>query len=330
MRRILFLICLACLSLSACSSGTQNPQANILTRETFKINVDTWLGYAPLYLAKEKGFFGNVDVQMILTPDVAQRKIILERGENQAIAETVDMLVLDHDEGIHSVAVTGLDFSNGADGIVAVDSIKSIADLKGKTILVQKNYASEALLNYLLEKNGIGFKEVRTVDTEAGAAGAAFMAGKTDVAVTFQPWLSKASSREGAHLLISSKDAPGVIVDILSINEKYLKAHPEVVATVVRGWFTAVEYWKLHPEEANAIMAKTYSITPQEFADQITGIIWPSYEENVRYFSKDGEPNIFSVADTFVSIFLKTGQISAPPDLASAIDASVLQQLYAQ
>ncbi len=296
---------------------------------SFKINVDTWLGYAPLYLAKEKGFFGNADVSIDVSPDVAVRKTGIKSGNFQAIAETVDMLVLDRDEGVPTVAVSGMDFSNGADGIVAVDAVKTLQDLKGKTVLVQKNYASEALLNYLLEKNGIAFADVHTVDTEAGAAGAAFVAGKTDVAVTFEPWLSKAKDRGNGHILISSKDAPGVIVDILSIQKDYLTAHPEVVRDVVNGWFKAVEYWRAHTEESNAIMAKYYSDTPAEFADQISGIKWPTYEENVSYFTKGSTPSIYDTANTFVEIYKKTGQTQNDFDLDPAIDGSILQSLHA-
>lgn len=312
------------LTLAAC---TGNVTGDTTEKTVFKINVDTWIGYAPLRLAQEKGFFGDVDVQIVTTPDVAQRKLILARGENQAMAETVDMLVLDQDEEVPTVAVTGLDFSNGADGIVAVNDIKTIEDLKGKSVLVQKNYASEALLNYLLEKNGIAFSDVTTIDSEAGAAGAAFVAGKTDVAVTFEPWLSKATERGDGHILVSSADAPGVIVDVLSVQRDYLQAHPEVVKQVVSGWFQAVEYWKAHPEESNAIMAPYYQVTPEEFAEQVEGLEWPSLEENVTYFGDGSGSTIYDIADTFVQIFLKTGQIETAPDMKPGISASVLESI---
>lgn len=322
-----FLVPALVLALSACGGKLSGDVVGAKT--PFKINVDTWIGYAPLYLAQEKGFFDDVDVTIDVSPDVAQRKLGLKKGYFNAIAETVDMLVLDRDEDVPTVAVSGMDFSNGADGIIAIDSVKTIQDLKGKTVLVQKNYASEALLNFLLQKNNIAFADVKTIDTEAGAAGAAFVAGKTDVAVTFEPWLSKAKERGNGHILISSKDAPGVIVDILSVNKEYLTAHQDVVAKVVRGWFKAVEYWKAHTTEANVIMAKQYSDTPEEFADQISGLLWPSYDENVSYFKKDGKPNIYDTAGTFVDIFQKTGQIRSKPNMEPAIDGSILQNLHA-
>ncbi len=329
LRSILFFPLVTALVLAGCGSKLASDVSG--SKTVFKIVEDAWIGYAPLHLAQKKHFFDDVDVQMIVTPDVAQRNLILVRGDAQASAITVDMLVLSNDEKVPAVAVVGMDFSNGADGIVAVNAVKTIEDLRGKTVLVQKNYASEALLNYLLEKAGIPFNQVQTVDTEAGAAGAAFVAGKADVAVTFEPWLSKAKRRPGAHVLLSSRDAPGVIVDVLAVNREYLNAHPDVVAKVVKGWFRAVEYWKAHPAEANAIMAEFYQVTPEEFADQVSGLLWPSLEENVKYFDAASDSSIFDVADTFISIFRKTGQIAvdARPDMTAAVDASVLRSIHA-
>lgn len=308
--------------------GCNQQRASVLPAPSkVTMSVDTWIGYAPFYLAKEKGFFGDLDVEILVTTDVAQRKLMLATGKIDAIAQTVDQLVLDRSQGIPSTTVLGLDFSNGADGIIAVNSITSLNDLVGKTVLLQKNYASEALLNYLLQKNGIPFDAVTTIDTEAGAAGAAFVAGKTDAAVTFEPWLSKATQRKDGHVLLSSRDAPGVIVDILSVREQYLRDHPETVRALVQGWFKALQYWKEHTAESNEIMAKYYDVKPAEFAANVEGLIWPEGRENLAYFTPGNEPNIRDVTETFVQIFLKTGQIKSAPDLSTAIDSSILQSV---
>lgn len=327
LRRAGFAVAL-CLMLVAVAGCKTAPTANVSGEQAvFRINVDTWIGYAPLYLAEEKGYFEDVDVQIQLIPDVAQRKLAIARGDNEAIAETVDMLVLDQSEGVPTRAVMTLDLSLGADGIVATEDIKTLQDLVGQEVLVQKNYASEALLNYLLEENGIALDSVKTLDTEAGAAGAAFAAGQTKAAVTFEPWLSKAAEVQGGHVLISSKEAPGVIVDVLSVRADFLRDHPEVVKTVARGWYRALDEWKANPAESNVIMAKAYGITPEEFAANVEGLHWPSLAESTDYFAGAGSPNIHDIMDTFVRIFLKTGQVRTAPDLSQAVDASILESL---
>jgi NitT/TauT family transport system substrate-binding protein len=220
--------------------------------------------------------------------------------------------------------VTPMDISDGADGILAVEGINSIRDLKGKKIAAQKNFISEAFLNYLLIKEGLSPTDVEVIDTEGGAAGAAFVSGNVDVAVTFEPWLTKAKERRGGKLLISSKDVPGILVDVLLINEDYLRANKDTVAKVVRGWNRAVEFAKQNPAEANVIMAKYYKVTPEEFADYLTGVKWPSHEENTEYMTNGKAHEVGSV---FSEVFIKTGQVKQKPDLTLAIDSTVLQSL---
>lgn len=296
----------------------------------FNLSVNSWVGFAPFYLAQEKGIFKEegVDVNIVLMDDTAQRKAALLKGDVDGLADSVDLLVMERDEKVPAVAVMLNDLSNGADGILVDESIKTVKDLKGKKIAVQKNFVSESFLNYVLEKNGLTSKDATTVDTEAGAAGAAFVAGKVDVAVTFEPWLSKAKERKGGKILVTSADVPGVVVDILSMNENYLKKNPETTKKVMRAWFKALDLWKANPTEANAIMAKHYKITAPEFADMISGLKWPSIEENTAYFGKEsGQGEIFKVAKTFSDIFIRDSVTKTQPDLSVAINQTLINSL---
>lgn len=298
----------------------------------FILGVNTWVGFGPFWLAQEKGFFADegVDVEIVTLEDTAQRKAAMIKGDIDGIGDTVDLLVLARDEKVPSVAVMEVDVSNGADGILVAEGIRSIQDLKGKRVAVQRNFVSEAFLDYVLQKNNMLPTDVQKIDTEAGAAGAAFVSGNVDVAVTFEPWLSKAQERKGGgKVLVSSADEPGVIVDILTINENYLVENPEVVKKIMRAWFKAIDYWKENPQEANTIMARYYDVPPEEFADVISGLIWPSYEENIAYFGTSQNPGrIYEVANTFVNVFLKTSQIKSRPDMTKAINSQLLRELY--
>lgn len=296
---------------------------------TFVLSVNTWVGFGPFWLAQEKGFFAdegvNVEIQTI--EDVAQKKAAMLAGRIDGVGDTIDSFVLAKDEGVPVTLVAELDGSNGADGILTLNDVQRVSDLKGKTIAAQKNFVSEAFLNYLLVEHGLSPNDVHVVDTEAGAAGAAFASGSVDAAVTFEPWLSKASSRAGGKVLVSSREYPDILVDGLLVRNGYLKDHPDTVKRVMRAWFRAIEYWKAHPDEANAIMAGHYQETPEVFAELIEGVTWPTYEESTAYVSSDRALN---VVDTFGDVFLRTGQITQKADLRSAISADVLSGLYAR
>lgn len=300
---------------------------------TFDILTNTWVGIGPLYLAQEKGFYEEegLKVNVVINEDVAARKAALTSGRVESILDTVDSVVLERAENVPAVvALTGAE-SRGADGILVKNTIKSVSDLKGKEVFVQRNFVSENFLRYMLKQAGVGQNEVSLIDTEAGAAGTAFVAGKADVAVTYEPWLSKAKERKDGSILVSSADAPGILVDAFSVNESYLKNHPAEVKKFIRAWFKAVDYWKKNPAEANAVMAKHYSISPEEFAGLLDGLVWPSYEETVHYFGTTEKPGkLHEVANTFADLMVETGQIKQKPNMQQAIDASLLQDLYAK
>lgn len=296
---------------------------------SFTLSVNSWVGFAPFWLAQEKGFYEDegVIVKIVTIDDTAQRKAAMIRGSIDGLGDTVDLLVLSRAQEVPSVAVMQIDVSNGADGILVTENINSVSDLEGQTVAVQKNFVGEAFLNYILEKNNMSPNDVRTVDTESGAAGAAFVSGNVDVAVTYEPWLSKAKERSGGKVLISSADEPGVIVDILSINEEYLASNKETVSGVMRAWFRAIEYWKENPDEANALMARYYDVSVEEFEELISGLVWPTYEENLTYFDEE-VGKIYEVANIFLDVFKNTGQVESAPAIERAVDNSLLVNLY--
>jgi len=113
--------------------------------------------------------------------------------------------------------VLALDDSHGGDGMVAKKEIKTIKDLKGKTVAAQLGGgASYFWLAYVLGQNGLKLSDLKLVDMKAGDAGSAFVAGKVDAAVTWEPWLSKARETPFGHVLLSSDRTPGIIVDSLA------------------------------------------------------------------------------------------------------------------
>ena len=153
--------------------------------------------------------------------------------------------------------VMTLDDSKGGDGVVANKDIKSIAELKGKRVAFLEGSIAQFYLSYLLKREGLSEKDVTPVNMgSTGDAGAAFVAGRVDAAVVWEPWLSKGKSAPDGHLLIDSSKTPGLIIDTLAFRQDVVKSRPDDVRKVVRAIGQAVDYWKQNPKEAVEIMTK--------------------------------------------------------------------------
>src|SRR5215213_658537 len=242
----------------------------------FRVAFNTWVGYGPLYIAQEKGFFKEegLEVELQRIEGTGDRRAALIAGRIEALGSTIDDLVVGASQGVTARMVLGIDESAGADGIVAINSIKDIKDLKGKTVAVQPGFVNHFFLLYLLDRNGIPANDVRIEAMEPDAAGLAFVAQKIDVAVTWEPYLSRAKERSDGHVLITTADpvARGVIVDNLIVRDDVIQRRRTDVEKLIRAWFKAVLYLKTNPDDGNAIIGKAFGLSPKEVAETLKGV----------------------------------------------------------
>jgi NitT/TauT family transport system substrate-binding protein len=278
------LVILVAFFLTGCSGSNRNSES-----KTFKVATFTWVGYAPINLAKEKGFFEGVEVELSKIDDTAARRAALSSGQVNGSVDIVDSFVCARSSGVPASVVLKLDDSIGGDGIVAKKSIKSITDLRGKTVAFPKDQPSHFFLLSLLEKEGMSMKDLTGKGVnEADQAGNAFVSGSVDAAVTWEPYLTKAAQMPDGHILTSSRETPGLIVDVFTVRDDYLKSNPKEVEAFIKGWFKAVQYWKDNPSDANEIMAKALKLETKEFSEMIKGIKYADLEENQAFFKFDG------------------------------------------
>jgi NitT/TauT family transport system substrate-binding protein len=263
--------------------------------ETVRIAHSTWVGYGPLYVARDKGFFKNhgIDVELIVMEDPKDRFPAMLADKIDMIASTVDTGILYLKKPDQFKYVVAIDDSNGGDGIVALKDVKSIGDLKGKSVAVSEGSVSEFYLNVLLGKAGLKESDLKPVNMAAPEAGAAFVAKKVDAAVTWEPWLSRGKQTDFGHLLVDSSTTPGLITDVITTTSDYVGKHAKETKAVVDAWNEAVAYVRAHPDESNEIMAKGvggWLKDPKVFGETLTGIKFYGAEDNKTFFGTKDKP----------------------------------------
>lgn len=135
------------------------------------IGQSSWIGFAPLYIAEEKGFFKKhgADVKIQSIESKADSKSALAAGRIQGVSTTADTHVVNAAAGIDIAQVLALDTSSGGDGIVAKKEYKSIESLKGKKIALDTTGGADFFwFQYLLKEKG---KLPQCVAFKAGTRG---------------------------------------------------------------------------------------------------------------------------------------------------------------
>jgi NitT/TauT family transport system substrate-binding protein len=289
-----------------------------------KVAIFNFPGYMPIRLAEKKQFFDGVDVEIVKIEDTTARRAALSSGSVDGSVDIVDSFICGRASGIPATVVLKIDDSMGADGIVSKKEIKSIRDLRSKSVAFAKDQPSHFFLVALLEREGMTMRDIVAKPmSNADEAGTAFLSDQVDAAVTWEPYLTKAKGKPNGHILASSKETPGLIVDVFTVHENYLKDKPDNVTAFLKGWFKAVEFWKENPAEANKIMAEAMDVSVDEFVEQVSGLKYGDLAENRLFFRKgaDGLSPFLRLVGQANKVWIQEGVIKAPVDPAS-IDSS--------
>jgi NitT/TauT family transport system substrate-binding protein len=253
--------------------GCRRPEPKLTP---FTISFQSWVGYGPLYLAKDKDFFKDEGIDVILV----EEHLDSERNEAfmgkmlDAEAGTLDMLVRKRVHGVPVVGVCPIDFSDGGDGIVATKDIRSLKDLKGRRVSFTAQDTNDTFLSYALKSHGLSPKDIRPIFRDTDNVADAFLSDAADAAATWEPWLSMALKRPGAHLLVTSKEIPGVIVDMLHVREDVVSDHPELVRGFLRAWFKALDLYRRDPDAAAALIAPRYGLDAKGYQAAVSKLRW--------------------------------------------------------
>jgi len=141
--------------------------------------------------------------------------------------------------------------------------IKTVAELKGKKVALNKGSNVHFLLVKLLEKAGVRYTDIDTIFLTPADARAAFERGSVDAWAIWEPFLAAAQRQTGARILA---DGTGVVSNhqFFLASRPYASKRADVVA-IVLDEVGAVDAWaKTNPKEAAA------ALSPQIGLDQAT------------------------------------------------------------
>ena len=161
----------------------------------------------------------------------------------------------------------------------------------------------------MLADSGITEDEINIVEMGNDEAGEAFIAGSVDAAVTWEPQLSNCSMREGGHILVSSADYPKAIIDVLTVNSNFLKAHPDAAKDLLEIWNKSVDFLNENFDEGCEIMAKGLDLDVEEVKESCGGVTYYDRSMNAEFVKDSTDFNVMDVADTAAAFWLERGYI---------------------
>jgi sulfonate transport system substrate-binding protein len=146
-------------------------------------------------------------------------------------------------------------------------SIQTLADLKGKKIVLNKGSNVHYLLVRALEKAGLNYSDIQPIYLPPADARAAFERGSADAWVIWDPYQAAAESQLQARTLTNGTGLVDNHQFYLS-TRPYAQQHPQVIATLVDEVRSVGEWAKANPDDVAKQVAPLLGL-PEDIAHTV-------------------------------------------------------------
>lgn len=282
----------------------------------------TWVGYEPLFLARELGHFDPATLRLVEMPSNSAALMALATGDLEAAALTLDECLLAREGGLDVRAILVFDYSSSADVVMARPEVRKLGDVRGKRVGVEDTAAAALVFAKLLERADLSPSEVVKVRLTADRQVRAYGAGEVDVLVSWEPIATQLETL-GAHRLYDSSDFPGLIVDVLVARKDALDRAPEHFRALLAGYFRALDYLAASPEDAYQQMASRLGMQPDAVRLAQRGVQRLDRAANGAWLD-GGAPALIQSAAAVGAVMMKTRLLQRPPALDQLVDARFL------
>jgi NitT/TauT family transport system substrate-binding protein len=313
---------------------------------TVRFAINVWAGWSPIIYANN-GFKpgklwktpGGKDfkIELVLIDDPIAMRDAYAAGNLHIGWATLDMLPLfleglRKDSRVMPRVYQQVDWSNGGDGIVVRENIKTMADLRGKKVVLAQNSPSHFFLLNALINAGVQPSEVNfTFTADAFQAAAAFNADKSiSGCVSWAPDIYNLEKARGNRMLVTTSTANKLIADVWFARADFAKDHPDIIEGIARGIFDAMIDLKAqeNKQKVAKLMAAGYSIPETDTLGMLGDAHSTNYAENRDFFLNQNNPTSFERTwNTAYFLYKRINAVTQQTPFDQVMDFSVIQKL---
>jgi outer membrane protein OmpA-like peptidoglycan-associated protein len=140
-----------------------------------------------------------------------------------------------------------------------------------------------------------------------------------DVAILWEPDVSRALEIDGVKVIFSSEQIRGLIIDVIVFNGETIRKRPEIVKMFHRNYFRTIQIYASNQPRMLKEFAKSSDLSEQIIANVLSKIDWADLLENallwfnVNNNSISGDEKIITSIRSIIDIMVRNGDLSSDP-----------------
>jgi NitT/TauT family transport system substrate-binding protein len=258
-----------------------------------RVGITSWVGFDIALYSEPSGIFKQrgLEVELVRFENQQDSSRAVMRGAlDVAFVSLWDVMQVDPGNGTPVVLMT-TNISAGADGIVAKPEIKSLADLRGKTVGAKLGTVNHLILLEALMVHKIKPSEVQIMDYSNDVAAQKIEGGEIDAAVLWQPMLGETAKKIKGNIIYTTKQVDSLVIDILISNDSIVKAKKAQLKQFMLAWFDVMHAVETQPKTVFDTVGEKLGQSGESVARDYAGLKKGNITLNQRMFAADGRLN---------------------------------------
>src|SRR5258706_5126333 len=294
--------------------------------DTIRIGIiSTVFGYAPVFVAKEKGFFKREG----LYPEI----VVISRNENIVQAMVSDsiecgsvppnLLLTMHQQGFSEIKLIAGSFNGTTYSLIALAKHKRMQDLKGGARLGMSGFTSAGtmMMKQLLKERGVIYpRDYSLISIGNGSAGLyqALQTGQIDAALLAQP-LSLIAIEQGLSNLVDAfKVLPEYQLSAIGVREGWAQKNRGLVVRYLKALVSTYQWLHDNRDEAIKLLGPITKLDRKYIPAS-----WETYTKT-QIWPRNGEVSVKGI-QTILNLMAEDGVLKKPlPKVEEIIASSYL------
>lgn len=246
--------------------------------QKIKISVSTWIGYTPLFYAKEKNWLEPLNIKLLNVVSLSENMHLYKAGNADAFVGTQYEYNFLYKDNKTLIPIIVFDKSNGGDIVLSNIPLNELSNTnKEIDAYLEIDSINSIVLNNFLESNNLQNKKINYINEDQSNISrlrASDMVNPT-IIVTYTPYNSLLEKNSFIELSSTKENEELLVIDGMYVKEDFYLKNKETFIGLKSLIDKAIINLQNNPEEFyNTVLPYLTNTSYEEFLASINDILW--------------------------------------------------------
>uniref|UniRef100_UPI0040479430 hypothetical protein n=1 Tax=Aliarcobacter sp. TaxID=2321116 RepID=UPI0040479430 len=247
---------------------------SIQNEKKLKISTTTWIGYSPLYYAKEKGWLEPLNIKLLNVVSLSENMYLYKAGNSDAYVGTQYEYTILENENL--IPIIMFDKSNGGDIVMSNQSINELQKEDSSiNVYLEMDSINSIIFKDFIKQYNLTDKNFNYINKDQAFISTLKNSEIPTIIVTYVPY-NTSLEKEGFKEITSTKNNENlIVVDAMFTSKELFRENEKRFVELKKIIDNSIEILKENPKDFfETIKAYLPYTTFEDFEKSLNDIIW--------------------------------------------------------